>query len=383
MKSRRSFLKAAPILAAAPLPLNACNSESGSKLYQDAANDIWRPSAAFGGTIAVIRRELVRLACLAPSSHNTQCWQFGVAGSGSGSGRDSGILITPDLTRKLSEVDPDNHHLFVSLGCATENLLQASLAYGLKGEVRYENASPVIHINLDATRAVKSPLFDAIPERQCTRSIYDGVPLSSIDFRLLESAGTGSGVRVILLTERASMDKVLEYVVQANTEQMNDAKFVTELKQWIRFNSSDAVGTGDGLSTVASGNPSGPRWLGSLLFDLMVDAKSENDKYAKQVRSSAGIAVFLSEVNDHKHWIEVGRCYERFALQATALGIRNAFINQAVEVAAVREQFASFMGLNSGGVNNGRVDLIARFGRAAKMPRSLRRPVAEIMTVPV
>ena len=34
------------------------------------------------------------------------------------------------------------------------------------------------------------------------------------------------------------------------------------------------------------------------------------------------------------HWIEVGRACQRFALQATALGLKCAFINQPVEVPA-------------------------------------------------
>ena len=47
------------------------------------------------------------------------------------------------------------------------------------------------------------------------------------------------------------------------------------------------------------------------------------------------LAVFVAERADAGHWVEVGRCYERFALLATVLGIRNAFLNQPVEVAAI------------------------------------------------
>ena len=54
---------------------------------------------------------------------------------------------------------------------------------------------------------------------------------------------------------------------------------------------------------------------------------SENERYARQIRSSAGIAVFVSDVSDKAHWMEPGRCHERLALQATALGIRSAFLN--------------------------------------------------------
>jgi hypothetical protein len=36
------------------------------------------------------------------------------------------IVILPDLSRRCPVVDPDDHHLYVSLGCAAENILQAA-----------------------------------------------------------------------------------------------------------------------------------------------------------------------------------------------------------------------------------------------------------------
>jgi hypothetical protein len=270
-------------------------------------------------------------------------------------------------------VDPDDHHLFVSIGCATENLVQASLANGLSGRVVFDD--PALRVMLEPTRAVATSLYNAIPERQSTRAEYDGKPISTSELALLEKAGQGNGVRIIFLTEREAMERVLEYVVQGNTVQMNDRAFVEELKAWIRFSSRDAVRTRDGLYAASSGNPSVPSWLGSLLFGVFFTPTSENDKYARQVRSSAGIAIFVSEAENPAQWIEVGRCYERFALQSAALGIRNAMLNQPVEVSALRPQFATFLG-----VGGHRPDLVVRFGRGPRMPPSLRRPVDAVLT---
>ena len=57
-------------------------------------------------------------------------------------------------------------------------------------------------------------------------------------------------------------------------------------------------------------------------------------------------------------------------VRRSALGIRNAFLNQPVEVAALRPRFAAALGLSGQ-----RPDLMVRFGRGPAMPRSLRRPV--------
>jgi hypothetical protein len=313
-------------------------------------------------------RELVRYATLAPSSHNTQCWTFHL--------QDRGIVIAPDLSRRCPIVDPDEHHLFVSLGCATENLAHAALANGLQADVRFDpTGAGAVAVGLEATHASSSALFQAITERQCTRGDYDGKPISTDELRLLERAGSDNGVRVMLLTERAAMEKVLEYVVAANTAQMNDPAFVEELTSWIRFGSDEAARTGDGLFAGATGNPALPRWLGSRMMGLFYTPKSENERYARQIRNSAGIAVFASDANDKAHWVEAGRCYERFALQATALGIRNAFLNQPVEVGSIRPQFAAALGLGSQ-----RPDLVVRFGRGPTMPLSMRRPVQAVLT---
>ena len=168
---------------------------------------------------------------------------------------------------------------------------------------------------------------------------------------------------------------VLEYVVAGNTAQINDAAFVSELKAWIRFGADEALRTGDGLFAGASGNPALPRWLGIRMMGLFFTAKSENERFSRQIRNSAGIAVFVSERNDKAHWVEAGRCYERFALQATALGIRNAFLNQPVEVGAIRPQLASWLGIGPGA----RPDLVVRFGRGPAMPLSMRRPVQAVL----
>lgn len=372
MLSRRQFILSAASLPVGLLTLHACSFDTPSAVsYEEAVRRIWRHGAGGLGLGPSDRwslhQELVRYATLAASSHNTQCWKFHSS--------ERAISLLPDLSRRTPAVDPDAHHLFVSLGCAAENLLLAALANGLHGEASFDaTADGALRVALEPTTAIVSPLFEAIPKRQCTRAEYDGKTLSSGELKLLEAAGSGQGVRLLLLTDREAMEKILAYVIEANTVQMNDPAFVDELKAWIRFGKDEAVSRGDGLFSGATGNPSLPRWLGSPLFNLFYTARSENDKYASHIRSSAGIAIFISEANDKAHWIEAGRCYERFALQATALGIRNAFLNQPVEVADLRAQFA-----NSLGLGHHRPDLVVRFGRGPEMPRSLRRPLQAVM----
>lgn len=367
MLTRREFIQSTAALAAGSVLVPGCALKNDDEGYEVVVRRTWRHGEGHPKQASALLRELVRYATLAPSSHNTQCWRFRIG--------NSAVSIQPDFSRRCPAVDPDDHHLFVSLGCAAENLAQAAIANGLMAETDFRPAAGgVLDIALTPTRPVASPLFEAIPDRQCTRAEYDGSPLSTVELKTLAGAGSDTDVQVLLFTEKTAMEKILEYVAQGNTSQMRDPAFIKELKAWIRFNESDAVRTGDGLFAGASGNPTAPHWLGNRLFDLFFTPQRENEKYAGQVRSSAGIAIFVSEHDDKAHWLAVGRCYERFALQATALGIRNAFLNQPVEVPTLRTQFAQYLG-----IGGRRPDLVVRFGRGPLMPRSLRRPLEAIL----
>jgi hypothetical protein len=314
-----------------------------------------------------ILNDLVRYGTLAASSHNTQCWRFRTD--------EQSIAILPDRSRRCPVVDPDDHHLYVSLGCAAENILQAAKAHGLAGQVRFDRAGEgAVHLTFAPCEPETTPLFEAITHRQCSRAEYDGQPLSAEELALLTAAGSGDGVRVVMLTNPADLAMVENFVVRGNTAQLKNPAFVQELIAWVRFNQTEAERKGDGLYSAASGNPSLPRWLGRLILPLVLQPKPENEKCIRQLRSSAGVAVFVSEPSDPAHWVEVGRCYERFALQATALGIRQAFLNQPVEEVALRPEFAQALGLETE-----RPDLVVRFGRGPEMPRSPRRPVAAVL----
>lgn len=312
-------------------------------------------------------RDFVRYATLAANGHNTQPWKFRIG--------ENSVSILPDLTRRTEIVDPDDHHLFVSLGCATENLLISAQTYGRPGDVRVISDNDIaIEIALGVGAKQKTPLYDAIPLRQSTRSAFDGRSVPSADLEALESAAREDGVSVLLFTEPRYREAVLEFVVEGNSAQMNDAAFIAELRHWLRFSPEQAMASKDGLFSACSGHPALPGWLGNLAFDLAFKEKSENDKYRDHIRSSAGVAVFIGDEEGPEHWIRVGRSFQRFALQATALGIRNAHINQPIEVPAVRKEFVSWLG-----ASDVRPDLVVRFGYAPPLPMSMRRSVDQVI----
>jgi hypothetical protein len=313
-------------------------------------------------------KDVVRYATLAANGHNTQPWRFRLS--------NSSIEILPDFSRRTPVVDPDDHHLYTSLGCAAENLSLAANATGRRGAPRFDPTNDgAVVFDFDSGVRVPSRLFDAIPHRQSTRAEYDGRSVSTADLDILSSvAADVPGVDLVLITDRARIDRLSDLVLASNSAQMADAAFVAELKQWVRFNPRQALRAGDGLYSATAENPSLPTWVGRRLFDVAFRPAAENEKYLRQLGSSAGVVVVVAAQADHQHWVRVGRVCQRFALQATALGLKQAFVNQPVEVARFRPELASLVGLPGR-----RPDIVMRFGYGPTLPYSPRRPVEAVM----
>jgi len=307
-------------------------------------------------------RELVRYASLAASGHNTQPWKFRVWGNT--------LEIHPDYRRRLPAVDPRDRELWISLGCALENLLIASRAVGHAPEVTYPDKSEFIQIRLTPDSRQDSPHFRAIPLRQNTRSPYDGKPVGSAALEQMQALPLEPGVTLHFVLEAAGLETVLEYVSAGNLVQYADR---AELIHWLRFTRKEALASHDGLYAGASGNPQVPRWLGQI-FVSGTQPQGQADADAQKLRSSSGAVVVVSTSDDKTAWVRTGQVYQRLALELTALGLKSAFLNQPIEVAKVRGQFQSALNLKMG-----LPQLLVRYGFADPLPSSLRRPVQDLL----
>jgi hypothetical protein len=312
--------------------------------------------------------EAIRLGTLAPSGHNSQPWVFVL--------QDDRVRLLPDPTRRLPIADPDEHELHISLGCALENMLIAGRHRGFAPEVDYfppEHPAALV-VRFPVGQAVERPeLFAAIPERQTTRRGYKHRPIPPDQLSALEAAGRRDGVTTRLVTDRAAMDAIGAFAAAGARAQWADKAFRKELISWIRFNRKEAEQWRDGLTAPALGLATAPRWLGALLMRVST-AAAQARRATRAVRKSSALMVFAADRNDRRHWVDVGRSFERVALTATALGMRHAHLNMACEVTAVRRKLQAHLNLKAEPL------LVVRLGYARPLPRSPRRPLEDVFT---
>jgi hypothetical protein len=315
-------------------------------------------------------RSLIPYAVMAPSGHNTQPWRFLVS--------PQRIDILPDYGRRLPVVDADDHALFISLGCALENLLIAAAQSSMAIRVEYFPAGEQclrVHFegpgdNADATNRM---LFDAMPRRQSNRGRYEARALPEQHLTALALAARQPDVRVKLISNNEQRQQIAEHAARACEQQFSDPAFVRELQQWIRFSQRERNLQRDGLAADTMGMPFVPRWFGRLIMALTSKPQQEARKVRRQAECAPLLALFSVRRNDASSWVNAGRSYQRLALTATALGIAHAHLNMPCEVIDERMAMKQSLGLDDEPV------LLIRLGFGKRMPMSVRRPANEVM----
>ena len=310
---------------------------------------------------------LVAQAVKAPSGHNTQPWRFRQ--------NESAVEVYPDFDRRLPVVDPDDRELFVSLGCATENLCLAAQNIGYESSVAVGDTG-VIAVALTEGADVKSnPLFEQIDLRQTNRSIYTGEEIALDALRKLQSVCSEKGISIHYYARQTKQfNDIEQYVLQGNTRQMQNESFKAELKSWMRFNKKHQDQTLDGLSYAVFGAPNVPRWMAEPIMSMAVNAKTQNKADREKIDSASHLVLFTTRENSRREWVDLGRTLQRFLLTATELGISHAYLNQPNEEAEIVAEMAKTLDLDGEYPT-----VLLRVGYGEQQAYSKRRPIGDII----
>ena len=308
---------------------------------------------------------LIKAATQAPSGHNSQPWWFETS--------DHSIVISPNLDRALPAVDSQHRELFISLGCALENLCTKATELHYQTKVSLSDEG-VITVELQKSNTViADPLAAVIEKRQTNRSEYED---RNIDPILLQNLVEQTGATGIFTFANGTplFEKLTDAVLQGNTAQMSDPAFKNELLSWIRFNKKHSESTHDGLSYVVLGAPNLPRWVTEPIVKGSLKAKTQNKTDLKKIQSSSDMVLITTATNDIPTWIATGRTLERFLLLLTQAGIAHAYLNQPCEVPEINAMLRENLP-----IAQAYPQILLRLGYAQPMAYSKRKDIREVM----
>ncbi|MBE0654462.1 MAG: nitroreductase [Bacteroidales bacterium] len=316
--------------------------------------------------------KMVECAVKAPSGHNTQPWKFYL--------KESAIEIHPDLSKALAVVDGNNRELYISLGCAAENLSIAAGEFGYASSFSIESAGGdnyFIKIGLNNCHAVNNRLFGEIKKRQTNRGLYEKRIISPEIINKLNEIKFQKGLKLRFFENGSTGFRIIrELVAEGNTIQMQDEAFKSELMSWIRFNKKQIQAKQNGLTYEVMGTPATPAWIGRSIVRSFLKPGKQNKTDIDKINSSSHMVLFTIERNDPETWIHLGRALEHFLLELSGAGIANAYLNQPCEVQEVALKMISALG-----ITGEYPAVLMRLGYSVPLPYSPRKNIEEVVQV--
>jgi nitroreductase len=320
-------------------------------------------------------RALVGAAVLAPSEWNTQPWRFEV--------EHASVRMVTDPTRLLPWTDRDSRGLMISLGAALENLLIAARAYGLRPTVEYfprAGANGVVAGVMWASGDVRRDraLFAAIPRRRTNRREYDGRGIFP-EQRAQLVAQVPEGLNLRWMDERGAIRAVAQLAHEAVHDQSRHEQTAAEQYSWMRFG-DEARRRGDGVPVDNLELGAVTSWMAKRYFNPKSWFSRFGPEHAAReardgLRSAGALVLLSAPKRDQVQWLMGGQAWERFALQAAALGLALQPVSAPIELESYRASL-----LRAFEATGEEPLMLARLGHAKNPAATTRRSVGLVAT---
>ena len=316
-------------------------------------------------------REILFLASLAPSGHNTQPWFVKYV-------EPYHWIIGNDKNRWLPGVDPTQRETILSIGAFLQNLEYAAGDLGYNCEYTILATSNqdenIIDIKLNKNNHAIKYAIEKIKHRRTVRTNYLSNIFKKEDLNYLVDTGTDF---IHYLPNTSKEHQWLnEQTIEANRIQAYRDAAQSELANWIRFSSKDAGQHMDGLTLAGMEIDGIPGWYLRNFYDkedVMKKSFREQsiDKVVKQVSQSAGWLIITSKDNSVTTLLETGKRMQQLFLKVRERNIAIHPMTQIIEEASSNQILNQSIGINEP------VQFILRAGylKYYPAPVTLRRSV--------
>lgn len=315
--------------------------------------------------------DILQLASLAPSSHNSQPWFVKVIGY-------KHWLIGTDKTRWLPAVDPDNREMLLSIGAFIENLDIAAGVYGYDVHVHIvaENAksTEIAELKLEKSKP-RAYALERLKNRRTVRDHFLNKAISKSD---LDYITYGYADQIAFCPPDSKEGKLLqEAVIEANKVQIFRDAAQQELSEWIRWSEREGIEHRNGLTPDSMEIKGFDKWFVQHFYDReSVMDKSFRDKTlqktVEQAKTCGGWLIVTSEDTRPENLVMTGRNFENMLIKARDKMVAAHPMSQVLEEGPWKYILGQELDLQD------QVQFVLRLGYLAEYPPpvSLRMPVA-------
>lgn len=349
----------------------------------------------------------LKYAILAPSSRNTQPWNFKIL-------NDNTIELYADRSRALPVVDPRGRELTISCGAAL-GYLQITIrhfGYKYKTEVLsyYEEQKKDEHllarINVydysgsdDGTANIQennievnslqeddnNRMFEAITTRRTNRFRFEDRNIPDIllaGFYYIvdkypqyqkQQKHQEDSIWLHIADEDDEKNALAELIVQGDRIQLSDKRFRRELVSCIRLNRSRSRRSD--IPRYVSGISNFMSMINPFIIKTFNINKKQAEKDRELAATSPVLAVLGSPSDEPLDWMNTGMALANILLLASSENVCCSFLNQPIQISKLRPKL-----LDAIRKNKGFPQVLLRMGYSSEQIRpSPRRNVEEVL----
>jgi len=305
---------------------------------------------------------LVEAAVLAPSSHNTQPWIFAIV--------EGQVELWADRTRALPVNDAEDRELTISCGAALLNLRVAAAGENLVANAailpdrREPDLLARVAFTPTSARPRDSALAKYITRRRTYRQRFAVRPVPDEALAAIAAAASREGAWFRALQTDAQREGTALLVAEGDAAQWANPHWRRELASWMHPRRR-----GEGLTVPGLAQPIAQAVVRT--FDMGKGVGARDRQLADE---SPLLAVLGTPGDSPADWLAAGQALERALLTAVAHGLQASYLNQPVQVPALRPRLRKLLG------QTGHPQLLLRLGvPQRRLPASPRRPVSAVI----
>jgi hypothetical protein len=276
-------------------------------------------------TVTADPRAMVRLACRAPSVHNTQPWAWRLH---------KGILeLRADRTRQLPVADPRGRNLLISCGAVLHHAEVTARGLGQEPVVtRFpdrDQPDMLARITFTPTRVTPDTEADlAALERRCTdRRRFTSWPVPDDRLQHLCDVLEDRAAQAVVLDEQSTRFLVERLIQRAMAVEAEDPRYAAEQQWWIDHSATDGVPVTHVPQSTDAARARPSRFGGA----------TQQQSLGQTVEGTDGVLAIVTRGDDAVDWLDAGEALSALWLRATRDGISVVPLSQAVEVDETRE----------------------------------------------
>lgn len=316
---------------------------------------------------------MLQYGTLAPSTHNTQPWQFEI--------KQNGLKVYIDFDKAIPIADPTMRDMYISIGALIKNVELAAHEFGVQVIIKYpkvlKKRELVAEMTFEDLEKARTPTNSALLQGILKRQNYRGFFKEEFDHTMLQEIVRDvitrhTEINPTITTDEEKIEALAQLTVRGLRMGYATQEFRHEISSYINHNLSRK---NHGLH----GHSLRLNLPQSLVIPKVMKRKDIGKKLGdlnyRSFIASPAVMVLSTKEDDERAWLATGQAMEEIMVRAAAKGMFASLYTASIEMGNLRSELAQTLGLTKV-----LPQVLFCIGQPSKpLPYSVRKDISKVL----